>query len=130
MTAGRVIRKYVFHHSRAPVVPVLLALDRTTRLPADQGRRHQVGGPPTDLRWDLAAPLPCPPGRLRRARSCGLLTQGSLLDRCGDVHERVAGWDHQMTGCHVLCSARDRASGEHAEVGGTEIRVPGRNVRL
>ena len=67
MTAGRVIRKYVVSPSaQLPVVPVLAALGRTTRLPADQGRRHQVGGPRTDLRWDPAAPSPCPPGRLRR----------------------------------------------------------------
>ena len=53
------------------------------------------------------------------------MTQGlSLLDQCGDVHKWMAGWDHQMAGGHVFCSAQDRAAGEHSHFRRTEFRLP------
>ena len=40
----------------------------------------------------------------------------------------MAGWDHEMTSGHMICSSQDLATHEHAQVGGTELRLPRRQV--
>jgi len=66
MIDGGSVGKHCLTIADVPVVLVLAALGRTSRTPADPGRRRPADAATMGWRWDSAAPSPRPPRPLQR----------------------------------------------------------------